>query len=87
MRPEQAPATCISRLNRSIDTPAIDRPRSRVLRFEVAADTFATFREAVLHLQRSAGARLDDDTLLLALARHVLGGPRDEGRSSSQISR
>ena len=57
-----------------------------MLRFEVAADTFATFREAVQHLQRAAGARLDDDALLLALARHVLGGPRDDGRSSYQIS-
>ena len=70
----------------SPDTPAIERPRPRVLRFEVEPDTFATFREAVHHLQRSAGGRLDDDALLLALARHVLGGPRDEGRSSYQIS-
>ena len=68
------------------DAPPSERPRPRVLRFEVAADTFATFREAVQHLQRAAGARLDDDALLLALARHVLGGPGDDGRSSYQIS-
>lgn len=68
------------------DTPAGERPRSRVLRFEVAPDTFATFRESMLQLRRLAGANLDDDAVLLAMARHVLGGPRDDGRSSYQIS-
>jgi hypothetical protein len=57
-------------------------PRSRLLRFEVAADTFATFREAMRRLQRISGGTLDDDSVLFAMARHVLGGPRDEGRSS-----
>jgi len=61
-------------------------PRPRVLRFEVAPDTFATFREAMRQLERTAGARLDDDALLLAMARQVLGGPQDAGRSSYQIS-
>jgi len=61
-------------------------PRPRVLRFEVAPDTFATFREAMRQLERMAGVRLDDDALLLAMARHVLGGPQDAGRSSYQIS-
>jgi hypothetical protein len=68
------------------DAPRMDRPRSRVLRFEVAADTFATFREAMLQLRRLAGGSLDDDAILLAMARHVLGGPRDDGRSSYQVS-
>jgi hypothetical protein len=67
------------------DQPARDLPRSRVLRFEVAADTFATFREAMHRLQRLAGGGLDDDAVLLAMARHVLGGPRDDGRSSYQV--
>jgi hypothetical protein len=67
------------------DTPAREQPRSRVLHFEVAADTFATFREAMLQLRRRAGGSLDDDALLLAMARHVLGGPRDDGRSSYQV--
>jgi hypothetical protein len=57
-----------------------------VLRFEVAVDTFATFREAMLQLRRRAGGSLDDDAILLAMARHALGGPRDEGRSSYQVS-
>jgi len=68
------------------DAPGTDLPRPRVLRFEVAPDTFATFREAMQRLRRSAGGSLDDDAILLAMARHVLGGPRDEGRSSYQIS-
>jgi hypothetical protein len=66
--------------------PATELPRPRVLRFEVAPDTFATFREAMLRLRRQAGDSLDDDAVLLAMARQVLGGPRDEGRSSYQIS-
>jgi hypothetical protein len=63
-----------------------EAPRPRVLRFEIAPDTFATFREAMQQLERTAGARLDDDALLLAMARHILGGPHDTGRSSYQIS-
>jgi HNH endonuclease len=65
-------------------TPA--RARPRVLRFEVAPETFALFREAMQRLRRSFGSSLDDDAALLSMARHVLAGPRDEGRSSYQIS-
>jgi hypothetical protein len=70
------------------DAPAPEpRPTTqRVLRFEVSTDTFATFREAMQRLRRGAGGSLDDDALLLAMARQVLGGPRDEGRSSYQVS-
>ena len=68
------------------DAPGTGEPRRHVLRFEVAADTFATFRHAMQHLERAAGSRLDHDALLLAMARHVLGGPSDDGRSSYQIS-
>jgi len=60
--------------------------RRHVLRFEVDADTFATFREAMQRLERTAGGRLGHDALLLAMARQVLGGPADDGRSSYQIS-
>jgi Holliday junction resolvase RuvA-like protein len=66
--------------------PPTESPRSRVLRFEVAPDTFATFRAAMQRLQHAAGGHLNDDALLLAMARHVLGGPKDAGRSSYQIS-
>jgi hypothetical protein len=57
-----------------------------VLRFEVAAETFALFREALSQLRRRSDTRLDDDALLLTLARTALGGPCDEGRSSYQVS-
>jgi hypothetical protein len=60
--------------------------RRHVLRFEVAPETFALFREALTALRRSTGAALDDDAALLALARLALGGPRDEGRASYQIA-
>jgi 5-methylcytosine-specific restriction endonuclease McrA len=56
-----------------------------VLRFEVAAETFALFRDALNELRRRAGAALDDDSALLELARSVLGGPREEGRASYQV--
>jgi hypothetical protein len=70
------------------DSPADrDRPEAKrhVLRFEVSAETLALFREAVQATRRSTGAASDDDTLL-AMARHVLGGPTDEGRSGHQIA-
>lgn len=56
-----------------------------VLRFEVAAETFALFRDALRELRRRSGAGLDDDAALLELARGVLAGPRDEGRASYQV--
>jgi HNH endonuclease len=68
------------------EAPATESPRPRVLRFEVAPDTFATFRAAMQRLEHAAGGHLDDDAVLLAMARHVLGGPHDAGRSSYQIS-
>jgi hypothetical protein len=68
------------------DAPVVEGPRSRTLRFEVAADTFASFQEAMQTLRRMAGGTLDDDAVLLAMARHVLGGPRNEGRSSYQVA-
>jgi hypothetical protein len=60
--------------------------RRHVLRFEVAPETFALFREAMAALRRSSDSALDDDAALLAMARLALGGPRDEGRSSYQIA-
>ncbi|HEY6562579.1 MAG TPA: RuvA C-terminal domain-containing protein [Polyangiaceae bacterium] len=66
------------------DAPA--GPARHVLRFEVNAATLATFREAMAKLRRSSGESLDDDAALLLLARHILQGPSDEGRSSYQIA-
>jgi 5-methylcytosine-specific restriction endonuclease McrA len=60
-------------------------PRRHVLRFEVSPETFASFREAMQNLRRSAGSALDDDALLLAMARQTLGTSSD-GRSSYRIT-
>lgn len=57
-----------------------------VLRFEVSGETLASFREAVAQLRADAGEHLDDDTTLLLMARHVLGGPTEEGRASYQVA-
>jgi hypothetical protein len=59
--------------------------RRHVLRFEVAPETVALFREAMNKLKRS-GTPLDDDSALMLMARHVLGGRADEGRASYQIA-
>jgi hypothetical protein len=67
------------------DAPAASA-RRHVLRFEVTGETFATVREAVAQLRRTQGGRVDDDAALLAMARALLGGPNDGGRSSYQIS-
>jgi HNH endonuclease/Holliday junction resolvase RuvA-like protein len=61
-------------------------PRRHVLRFEVSPETFATFREAMQSLRRAAASELDDDALLLAMARQALGTSGDDGRSSYRIS-
>jgi hypothetical protein len=77
------------------DTPGaagLPSARRHVLRFEVAPETFALFREALSCLRRhggdvgDVGDVGDDDSLLLSMARHVLGGPTDERRSSYQIA-
>jgi hypothetical protein len=67
------------------NSPPNPAAQRHVLRFEVAADTFALFRDALDELRRRAGAALDEDSALLEMARSVLGGPRDEGRASYQV--
>ena len=57
-----------------------------VLRFDVSAETYATFREAMAKLRRESDSSLDDDASLLLLARQILGGPTDEGRAPYQIA-
>jgi 5-methylcytosine-specific restriction endonuclease McrA len=59
--------------------------RRHVLRFDVAPETLALFREAINKLRR-VGGPLDDDSVLILMARHILGGPADEGRASYQIA-
>jgi hypothetical protein len=60
--------------------------RRHVLRFEVSADTLASFREAMAKVRRDAGGPLDEDAALLLVARQILGGPTDAGRASYQIA-
>jgi hypothetical protein len=62
------------------------RAERHVLRFEVSGEVLASFREARAKLRRDAGGALDDDAALLLMARHVLGGPTDDGRASYQIA-
>jgi hypothetical protein len=62
------------------------RLRRHVIRLEVSGESFALFREVMAKLRREADAALDDDSAVLLLARHVLGGPTDEGRASYQLS-
>jgi hypothetical protein len=57
-----------------------------VLRFEVSGDVLATFREAVAKLRQDAGGSLDDDAVLLLMARHVLAETADDGRASYQLA-
>jgi 5-methylcytosine-specific restriction endonuclease McrA len=66
--------------------PADPSLRRHVLRMEVTAETFATFREAMAKLRRESNEPLDEDTALLLMARHILGGPTDEGRASYQVA-
>src|SRR4051812_34335328 len=74
---------------RAGDLPSAPKKASaerHVLRFEVSGEVLATFREALTKLRRDADGSLDDDAALLLMARHVLGGPVDEGRASYQVA-
>jgi hypothetical protein len=70
---------------RPADEPESDQERY-TLRFDVSAETFATFREAMRALRQRSNESLDDDSALLLMARQVLGGPADEGKSSYQVA-
>ena len=70
----------------SPESPVDPRARRHVLRFEVSAETFASLREAFGELRRRSGSGLNDDEILLEMARCVLAGPNDDGRSSYQIA-
>ena len=60
--------------------------RRHVLRFDVSADTLATFRDAMAKLRRDSEGPLDEDSALLLMARRVLVGPSDAGRSNYQLA-
>src|SRR5262245_56170353 len=67
------------------DDPADEAHRRHVIRLELSGATYATFREMTAKLRRDAGAPLDDDKVVMMMARSVLGGQKDIGRSSYQI--
>ncbi len=71
--------------DRPLDPPGEDL-RKHVLRFEVAAETVAAFRDARGLLEREVGHSLSDDDVLHLLARRALGGPTDEGRANYQVA-
>jgi hypothetical protein len=66
--------------------PAKPEARRHVLRLDLSAESYAIFREAVAKLRRESSEPLDDDAAILAMARQVLGGPTDAGRSSYQVA-
>jgi hypothetical protein len=65
-----------------VDGQAIER----VLRFELSPDVYATVQEALSKVRRDAGGQVDDEQALLLMARQVLAGPADSGRSSYQLA-
>jgi hypothetical protein len=66
--------------------PRDEAARRHVLRFEVSGEVLASIREALAKVRRDAGEPLDDDAALLLMARAVLEGPADDGRSPYQIA-
>ena len=67
------------------DDAADEAHRRHVIRLEVSGATYATFREMTAKLRRDSGEPLDDDAIVLLMARSLLGGPKDIGRSSYQM--
>ena len=66
--------------------PEDPKVKTHRLSFEVSSEALATFRDAVDKLRRDTGEQLTEDQALLMMARRVLGGPGDEGRSSYQVA-
>ncbi|MEQ9325526.1 MAG: HNH endonuclease signature motif containing protein, partial [Polyangiaceae bacterium] len=54
--------------------------------FEVKAETMALFRDLQATVRNDLGHRVDDDTLLLEIARRALGATREGGRSPYQVA-
>jgi hypothetical protein len=72
-------------------TPPRPELEKHVLRFEVSAETLAAVRDAMRRLDQTSGAKLDDDSALMLLARAVLsppaaGDPSALGRANYQVS-
>ena len=67
------------------EDPERNEARRHRLVLEVSAETYATYREAQAKLRRDSDTSLTEEDGLLLMARAVLGGPGDAGRSSYQI--
>lgn len=67
-------------------TPPRSEVQRHVLRMEVSAETYALFREAEGKVRRESGGNLEEDEVLLQIARRVLEGPKDEGRAGYQVA-
>jgi HAMP domain-containing protein len=66
--------------------PPNPRLERHVLSFEVSGEVLATFREAAAKLRREADGPMSEEEALLLMARQVLVGPGDAGKSSYQIA-
>ena len=66
--------------------PVDARAQRHVLRFEVSAEAYALFREAVRVMRREVDPSLSEEQVLGEMARRALGGPADEGRSPYQVA-
>jgi HNH endonuclease len=60
-------------------------PRRHRLVLDLSAETYALFREAQAKIRRDSDDALTDDDSISLMARQVLGGPGDDGRSPYQI--
>ena len=67
------------------DSPPSPVPERRVARFDLGADAWALLQEARARVARDLGHHVTDDELIRTMARAVLDGPNDEGRSSYSI--
>jgi hypothetical protein len=66
--------------------PSDPRLRQYALHFEVGAETYALWREAVRILQLRVDPHLTEEEALQEMARRALGGPEDEGRAPYQVA-
>ncbi len=63
-----------------------EEARRHELHLEISGATLALWQQVRERLTRESGISLDDDQLVAQMARTILGGPADPGRSSYQIA-
>lgn len=59
---------------------------ARVIRLELRPEALALYREAIARLRKEVEPWLTEEEALMEMARRVLGGPADEGRSPYQVA-